>query len=52
MSDIAFDPHLPAELEARTDDVIRQLDELNQRVERALADVLPAVACPDRLVAN
>ncbi len=43
MSDTTFDWRRPAELEARTDEVLQQLDELNQRVERTLAEILPRV---------
>ncbi len=33
--------HTPAELELRQDDVLRQLEELNSRLERVLIDVTP-----------
>ena len=33
--------HTPAELELRQDDVLRQLEELNSRLERVLIDVAP-----------
>lgn len=38
MNEGRLDVQLPAELEARTDELIRQLDELNQRIERALTE--------------
>jgi len=52
VSDGQFDLALPAELEARTDEVLHRLDDLNRRIERALAELSPlriaAETVPDR----
>jgi hypothetical protein len=43
MHDTAGTAQLLHELEARQDEVLRQLDDLNQRIEQALRDCGPAV---------